>query len=97
MNDEDIEKVARKVLELQKQEGVKAVKNPNTISDVINKYHREVYDKFGATGMIDSAIRTVVVYSQGQRYISRLNSVELDKAKEFAEFLYKKILGKENM
>lgn len=95
MTDEDIEKVARKVLEMQKQEGVKTVKNQNTVAEVISKYHKEVYDKFGTTGQIDSAIRTVAIYSQGQRYISRLTAEELDKAREFAEILYKKILGKE--
>ena len=93
MTDEEIEKIARKVLELQAKEGVKAVRNPNQIAEVTRKYHKQIYDKFGATGTIEQAVRVVATYSQGQRYISNLNGDELQKAKEFAEFLYQKLLG----
>ena len=93
MTDEDIEKIAKKVLELQEKDGVKAVRNTNQIADITRKYHKQMYDKFGPTSRIEEAIRVVVTYSEGERYLCRLDSEEMQRAKKFAEYLYKKILG----
>ena len=93
MTDEEIEKIARRVLELQTKDGVKAIRNTNQIADITKKYHRQMYDKFGSTTRIEDAIRVVVTYSEGERYLCRLDSDGMQRAKEFAEFLYKKILG----
>ena len=59
MTDEEIEKIARKVLELQKAEGVKTTQSLLTFQEVQQRYHKEIYQKFGTTNGIDSAIRTV--------------------------------------
>lgn len=93
MTEEEIEKVARKVLELQKAEGVKTTQSLLTFQEVQQRYHKEIYDKFGTTGGIDSAIRTVATYSQGQRYVARLGGKEFDNAVQVADKLYRLILG----
>lgn len=63
MTDEEIEKIAKKVLELQKADGVKTTQSLLTFQEVQQRYHKEIYQKFGTTGGIDSAIRTVATYS----------------------------------
>lgn len=62
MTDEEIEKIARKVLELQKAEGIKTTQSLLTFQEVQQRYHKDVFTKFGTTGSIDSAIRTVATY-----------------------------------
>lgn len=93
MTDEEIEKIAKKVLELQKAEGVKTTQSLLTFQEVQQRYHKEVFQKFGTTGGIDSAIRTVATYSQGQRYVARLGGKEFDSAVQVADKLYRLILG----
>ena len=93
MTDEEIEKIAKKVLELQKADGVKATQSILTFQEVQQRYHKEIYQKFGTTGVIDSAIRTVATYSQGQRYVARLGGKEFDNAVQVADKLYKLVLG----
>ena len=93
MTDEEIEKIAKKVLELQKAEGVKTTQSLLTFQEVQQKYHKEIYQKFGTTNGIDSAIRTVATYSQGQRYVARLGGKEFDDAVQVADKLYKLVLG----
>lgn len=97
MSEEDIEKIAKKVLELQKADGVKTTQSLLTFQEVQQRYHKEVYAKFGTTGGIDSAIRTVATYSQGQRYVARLGGTEFDNAVQVADKLYKLILGLEEL
>ena len=93
MTDEEIEKIAKKVLELQKAEGVKTTQSLLTFQEVQQRYHKEIYQKFGTTSGIDSAIRTVATYSQGQRYVARLGGKEFDNAVQVADKLYKLVLG----
>ena len=95
MTDEDIDKIAKRVLELQKEQGTKTVQsNLLTFQTVQQRHHKDVYQKFGTTGAIDTAIRTVATYSQGQRYVARLSGKEFDDAVKVADELYKLILGK---
>lgn len=93
MTDEEIEKIAKKVLELQKAEGVKTTQSLLTFQEVQQRYHKEIYQKSGTTNGIDSAIRTVATYSQGQRYVARLGGKEFDDAVQVADKLYKLVLG----
>lgn len=93
MNDEDIDKIARRVLELQEEKGVKTTQSLLTFQEVQQRYHKEIYQKFGTTGGIDSAIRTVATYSQGQRYVARLSGKEFDNAVQIADKLYRLVLG----
>ena len=93
MTDEEIDKVAKRVLELQKEQGVKTTQSLLTFQEVQQRYHKEIYQKFGTTGGIDSAIRTVATYSQGQRYVARLGGKEFDNAVQVADKLYKLVLG----
>lgn len=93
MTDEEIEKIAKKVLELQKADGVKTTQSLLTFQEVQQRYHKEIYQKFGATATIDNAIRTVATYGQGQRYVTRLGGKEFDNAVQVADKLYKLVLG----
>ena len=93
MTDEDIDKIAKRVLELQKEQGVKVTEGLLTFQEVQQRYHKQVYEKFGTTGSIDSAIRTVATYSQGQRYVARLGGKQFDNAVQIADKLYKLVLG----
>ena len=96
MTDEDIDKIAKRVLELQKEQGTKTVQsNLLTFQEVQQRYHKDVYQKFGTTGGIESAIRTVATYSQGQRYVARLSGKDFDNAVKVADKLYRMILGLE--
>lgn len=96
MTDEDIDRIAKRVLELQKEQGTKTIQaNLLTFQEVQQRYHKQVYQKFGTTGGIDSAIRTVATYSQGQRYVARLSGKDFDNAVQVADRLYKMILGLE--
>lgn len=97
MTDEDIDRIAKRVLELQKEQGVKTTQSLLTFQEVQQRYHKEVFQKFGTTGGIDSAIRTVATYSQGQRYVARLGGKEFDNAVQVADKLYKLILGIERL
>lgn len=94
MSDEDIDKIAKRVLELQKEQGTKTIQgNLLTFQEIQQKYHKEVFQKYGSTGTIDTAIRTVATYSQGQRYVARLTGEEFDNAVKVADKLYQLILG----
>lgn len=96
MTDEDIDRIAKRVLELQKEQGTKTIQaNLLTFQEVQQRYHKQVYQKFGTTGGIDNAIRTVATYSQGQRYVARLSGKDFDNAVQVADRLYKMILGLE--
>ena len=95
MTEEEIDKIARKVLELQKIEGVKTTQSLLTFQEIQQRYHKDIYIKFGTTGSIDSAIRTVSTYSQGQRYVARLGGEQFDNAVQVADKLYRLILGEE--
>lgn len=45
MTDEEIEKIAKKVLELQKADGVKTTQSLLTFQEVQRRYHKEIYQK----------------------------------------------------
>lgn len=93
MSEEDIERIAKKVIELQKEDGIKSTQNLLTFQEVQQRYHKQIWDKFGTTGNIDTAIRTVATYSQGQRYVARLGGQEFDNAVQVADKLYRLVLG----
>lgn len=93
MTDDDIDRIAKRVLELQREQGVKTTQSLLTFQEVQQRYHKEVFQKFGTTGGIDTAIRTVATYSQGQRYVARLGGKEFDNAVQVADKLYKLVLG----
>lgn len=93
MSEEDIEKIAKKVLELQRADGIKSTQSLLTFQEVQQRYHKDIFQKFGTTGSIDNAIRTVATYSQGQRYVARLGGKEFDNAVQIADYLYKLVLG----
>lgn len=94
MTNEEIDKIARRVLELQKEQGLKTIQQSLlTFQEVQQRYHKELYKKFGTTGSIETAIRTVATYSQGQRYVARLSGKEFDNAVQVADKLYKLVLG----
>lgn len=93
MSEEELEKVAEKMLEIQEKMKTREKRINNSLKDIIAKYHSKIYDKFGPTGSIENAIRTVAVYKSGQRYITRLPAEKMEECIEYAEKLYKDILG----
>ena len=92
LSNEDIEKIALKVVNMQKENEIKKLRNTFRLSNITNKYHQQMYQKFGTTGRIDDAIRTVATYKCGQRYISRLSGEKQKQCEQYAEKLYKDIL-----
>lgn len=93
MTDEEIDKIAKRVLEMQLQQGVKAINGKCSVSDISNKYHNKMFEKFGTTGQIETAIRTVAVYKTGVRYIAQIPENKFEECRNYAEKLYKDILG----
>lgn len=93
MTDEDIEKIAKRVLEMQIEQGVKAINGRCSLADISNKYHQKMFDKFGTTGQIESAIRTVAIYKTGVRYMARIPENKFEECRNYAEKIYKDILG----
>ena len=93
MSDEDIDKIAKRVLELQQKEGLKLTNGRCSIADIIHKYHKRMYDKFGTTGQIESSIRTVAVYKVGVRHIAQIPENKFEECRKYAERIYKDILG----
>lgn len=94
ISNEDIDKIAKKVVEIQEKEKIN--KNPRIhpqIRDIREKYHGEIYKKFGSTGTIEDAIRIVATYKCGQRYVSRIHQERWQEYVEYIEKLYKDILG----
>ena len=96
LSEEEIDKIAKRVLELNVvEERYKYRVYPSTL--IKNKYHQEIYKRFGATGTIEDAIRTVATYKCGARV---LRQIPVEKHVEFAEYmekLYKDILGEEEI
>lgn len=92
MTDEEIDKIAKRVLEMQQKEGTRLVNGRCSIADITDKYHKQLYEKFGPTGAIESAIRTVAIYKVGVRYIAQVPESKFEECREYAERLYKDIL-----
>ena len=67
-----------------------------TTTHIRNKYVNKIVDKFGPTGAIDSAIRTVATYKMGKRKCSLIKSEQLEEWEETLDFLYKYVLGETN-
>lgn len=92
MTDEEINKIAMRVFELQKKYGIKSTNGRCSIADITSKYHKQLYDKFGATGQIETAVRIVAIYSIGYRYINQIPEDKFEYCRNYAEKLYKEIL-----
>lgn len=95
LSEQEINKIAERVLELQVKEGIKAIKGKCSINDITNKYHKQIFDKFGTTQQIESAIRTVAVYKTGVRYIAQIPENKFEECRRYAEQIYKDILKEE--
>ena len=92
MTDEDIDKIAKRVLEMQLEQGVRTINGKCRINDITNKYHKQIFDKFGPTGQIENAIRTVAIYKTGVRYIAQIPENKFEECRNYAEKIYKDIL-----
>ena len=89
---DDIDKIARKVIEMQKQEGVKLTNSRCSIADITDKYHRKMYEKYGPTGVIEGAIRTIATYKVGARAMYQIPESKFEECRLYAEKLYKDLL-----
>ncbi len=100
-NEEDYLKFKEQIIKEIKEEILnEQIKNETlynkkriTSSKIRNKYANQIMNKFGTTGVIDSAIRTVATYKMGQRKISQISSKELENWESILDFLYKYVLG----
>lgn len=93
MTEEEIEKIAKKIIELNNREREKSKRQYPLITNIRKKYHKEIYERFGATGTIEDAIRVVATYKCGQRYVSRIPEERWQEYAEYTEKIYKDILG----
>lgn len=101
INKEELNKLKEQLKEeLRKELKIELIKNETlynkkaiTSSIVRNKYANKISDKFGATGNIDSAIRTVATYRLGERKASQIKTDKIKEWEESLDFLYKYVLG----
>ena len=99
MNDIDINKLKEEI----KEELLKELKIKDEIytkrhvfsRKIREKYHNKIYEKFGATGTIEDAIKYVVTYSMGYRKMSSIPYSKQEEFDERMEEIYKIILGDE--
>ena len=94
LSEEEIDKIAKRVIELNPQKGTYRV-YPST--EIIQKYHKRIYEKFGSTGTIEDAIRTVTTYKCGFRRLSQIPLEQHEEYKEYMEKIYNDILGEEEI
>lgn len=103
-NKEDYEKFREQMKKEIREEILKEIsknetlhnKKAITIRNIRNKYVQKIVDKFGPTGAIDSAIRTVATYKMGKRKCSSINQEQLQEWEETLDFLYRYVLGEIN-
>lgn len=95
---EDIDAIAKKIVELTKNNVDITPRGKTPLSDITNKYHQMLYRKYGATGTMQAAIRTTCCLMAGQRYCSSLRGEQMEKACEYMEYIYQTIekLGDDN-
>ena len=55
-----------------------------------------MYDKFGTTGVIEAAIRTVATYKVGARALYQVPETKFEECRLYAEKLYKDLLEVQN-
>lgn len=91
MTDEEIMKVAMKVIELQEAQSKSKVISVNKTSEVQSKYHKKLWDIFGSTGTIEAAVRTVATYMAGGRTLSTLSLEQHYKCLEIMDELFGRI------
>ncbi len=100
-NEEDYKKFREQMKKEIKEEVLKEMSNNMTLHNkkiattkyVRDKYVKKIVDKFGPTGAIDSAIRTVATYKMGSRKCSLLNVEQIGQWEEILDFLYRYVLG----
>lgn len=92
MSEEEILKVAQKVLELQEQNGKRFVAYSNNSQSIADKYRKDLWKLFGTTGSIEQAVRTVACYMCGARTLNQLSLEKHYAAREIMDELYKRII-----
>lgn len=99
----DINKLKEELKDEIKQELLKELKIKDEIytkrqvfsRKIREKYHDKIYEKFGATGTIEDAIKYVVVYSMGYRKMASIPYSRQEEFDEKMEEIYKFVLGDE--
>lgn len=95
LSDEDVERIAKKIMQMKHENNIYG-KYKTKIAEVKNKYHWDIYGMFGATGVLESAIRTTALLLAGYRKVSELPVEKVDEVCSYMEELYKRILKEEN-
>lgn len=88
---EDIDAIAKRIIELTKNNVDITPRNKTPLTDIAKKYHQTLYNKFGVTGTLESSIRTTCCLLAGQRYCNALRGEQLEKACEYMERIYQTI------
>ena len=97
LSKEDIDAIAKRIVELTKNNVDITPRGKTPLTDIAKKYHQVLYNKYGVTGTLESAIRVTCCLMAGQRYCSQLHGEQLEKACEYMEYIYQTIekLGSE--
>lgn len=95
MSDEDILKIAQKVIELQNINSTGKVLTANRTAEITKKYHKPLYEKFGSTGTIEAAVRTVACYMAGERTMNALTLEKYYECMGVMDELFSRICGEE--
>ena len=99
LSTEDIDAIAKRIVELTKNDVDITPRGKTPLKDITDKYHNMLYSRYGATGTPADAIRTTACLMAGQRYCNRLYGEQLVKACEYMENIYQtieKLGGKNN-
>lgn len=87
------QEIKEEILNEQRKNETLYNKKRLTSSKIRNRYVNQIMNKFGTTGVIDSAIRTVATYRMGKRKTSQISSEELENWEDILDFLYRYVLG----
>ncbi len=100
----DIEKLKKELKEELKEEMMNELKLKDTIYvrrqvstvKIRKEYHDKIYKKFGSTGTIEDAIRTVATYSMGYRKVASIPFAKEEEFENKLKRLYEFVLNEEN-
>lgn len=91
MTDQEVLRIAQKVIELQESTSKQKIVSANRTAQVAEKYHTKMHELFGPTGTIESAVRTVATYMAGGRRLSELTLEQHYKCLEIMDELFSRI------
>lgn len=95
MSEEDIIRIAQKVIELQNANSTGKVVATNRTAEITKKYHKQLHEKFGSTSTIETAVRMVACYMAGKRTVAELSIEKYYECMGTMDELFARICGTE--